>query len=62
MAKTSSKVKDKYNSKAYDSFLVRVPKGKKDIIKAHAEAQGDSVNGFINKAVDEKMKRDKAQG
>ena len=37
-----------------------VPKGKKDTIKAHAEAQGESVNGFINRAIDETMERDSA--
>lgn len=37
-----------------------MPKGKKDTIKAHAEAQGESVNGFINRAIDETMKSDNA--
>ena len=32
--------------------------GKKDIIKAHVEARGQSVNSFINEAIDEKMERD----
>ena len=36
-----------------------MPKGKKDIIKAHAEAHSESVNGFINRAIDEAMERDK---
>ncbi len=29
-------------------------------IKAHSEAHGESVNAFINRAVDETMERDKA--
>ena len=37
-----------------------MPKGRKDIIKAHAESHGESVNGFINRAIDETMDRDKA--
>ena len=37
----------RYEDKAYDKVLVRFPKGKKDIIKAHAEAHSESVNGFI---------------
>ena len=43
-----------------DRINLTVPKGKKDTIKAHAEAQGESVNGFINRAIDETMKRDNA--
>ena len=42
----------------YDVFQIRMPKGKKDIIKAHAESRGESVNSFINRAVDETIKRD----
>lgn len=42
----------------YDRIQVVVPKGKKEIIQAHAAAQGESVNGFINKAIDEKLERD----
>lgn len=41
-----------------DRINLTVPKGKKDTIKAHAEAQGESVNGFINRAIDEAMERD----
>ena len=44
----------------YDEIKVRVEKGQKDIIKAHAEARGESVNGFIGRAIDETMERDKA--
>ena len=43
-----------------DRINLTVPKGKKDTIKAHAEAQGESVNGFINRAIDETMERDNA--
>ncbi|MGN0441679.1 MAG: hypothetical protein ACI4FO_03160 [Acutalibacteraceae bacterium] len=58
MGKTSSKVKDRYNAKAYDELKIRVSKGNKDIIKAHAAEQGESLNGFVNRAIDEAMKRD----
>ncbi len=50
---------EKYNAKAYDEIKVRVPKGKKDDIKAHAEKNGETLNGFINRAIDEQIKRDK---
>ena len=48
MGKTSSKVKDRYNAKAYDEFKIRVPKGQKQAVEAHAESKGESVNGLVN--------------
>lgn len=59
MGKTSSIVKDRYNAKAYDEIKVRVPKGKKEIIKSYAESKGESVNGFINRIIDEEMELNK---
>lgn len=61
MGKTSSAVKDKYNAKAYDEIKVRVSKGQKDIIKAHADSMGESVNGFISRAIDNQMGQDKGE-
>ena len=58
MGKTSSAVKDRYNAKTYDEIKIRVPKGQKDLIQAHAEALGESTNGFINRAISETMERD----
>lgn len=62
MGKTSSTVKNRYNAKTYDRINLTVPKGKKDEIKAHAEAQGESTNAFINRAIDETMERDNGSG
>jgi uncharacterized protein (DUF1778 family) len=59
MSKTSAKVKNRYNDKAYDRINLTVPKGQKDIIKAHAESQGESVNGFIQRAIAETIDNDK---
>lgn len=61
MGKTSSAVKDRYNAKAYDEIKLRVEKGQKEAIKAHAEARGESVNGFINRAIAETIERDKQE-
>lgn len=49
---------NKYVKENYDRINVTFPKGKKDIIKAHAESKGESVNGFINRAVDELLKKE----
>ena len=61
MSKTSSAVKDRYNAKAYDEIKVRVPKGQKDNIKAHADRfDGGSVNGFICRAITSQIAADTA--
>ena len=41
-----------------DRLSVALPKGSKDTIKAHAEKMGESVNGFIGRAIAETMERD----
>lgn len=59
--KTSAKSKNTWIAKAYDRINLTVVKGQKDTIQAHAENQGESVNGFINRAIDEAMERDKTK-
>jgi len=49
---------NKYVKENYDRVLTTMPKGKKNVIKAHAESRGESVNGFINRAIDETMERE----
>ena len=58
MGKTSSASKNKYNEKAYDRINLTVPKGQKEVIKAHAESKGESVNGFIQRAIQTTMEND----
>ena len=60
VSKAQQKAVTKYVKNKYDRFGLTMPKGKLDIIKAHAEARGESVNGFINRAIEETMERDKA--
>lgn len=57
MGKTSTQSKQKYNEKAYDRIALTVKKGQKDVIKAHAESKGMSLNGYINHLIDEDMKQ-----
>lgn len=61
MGKTSSNVKDRYNRKVYEEIKIRIKKGKKESIKSHAASQGESVNAFVNRAIDETMERDKKE-
>ena len=48
----------KYNAANYDRVELRLDKGRKETVKAHAEAQGESLNAFINRAITETMDRD----
>lgn len=50
--------KNEWQKSKCDRVNLTMPKGRKDIIKAHAESRGESVNGFINRAIDEAMERD----
>lgn len=49
----------KYVREHYDRISVTVPQGKREEIRQHAETQGESVNRFVNRAIDEAMERDK---
>ena len=57
-SKANQRAVNKYVKNNYDRVNVTMPKGKKDIIQVHATAQGESVNGFINRAIDHEMERD----
>jgi hypothetical protein len=41
-----------------DEIKIRLPKGEKDKIKAHADIRKESVNGFITRAINESIVRD----
>ena len=58
VSKAQQKAVSKYMKENYDVYQIRMPKGRKDIIKAHAEARSESVNGFVNRAISETMERD----
>ena len=57
-SKAQQRATNKYIAKAYDRINLTVSKGKRDIIQAHAEARSESVNGFINRAIDQTMEQD----
>ena len=54
--------KNEWIADKLDRINLTMPKGKKEIVKAHAESHGESVNGFINRAIDEAIERDQIQG
>ena len=50
--------KNNWQKENVDRVNLTMAKGRKEAIKAHAEARGESVNGFINRAISEAMERD----
>ena len=60
MAERKAKWQNDYISRTYDRVNLTIPKGQKETIKAHAEAQSESLNAFINRAITETMERDGA--
>ncbi len=55
MPKAQTKASAKYNAKAYEEVKLRVSKGQKEQIQAHAQANGESLNGYINRLIAEDM-------
>lgn len=58
ISKAQQKAVHKYVKNNYDRIELTVHKGHKAEIKAHADTQKESVNSFINRAIDETMERD----
>lgn len=58
VSKAQQQAVNRYVRKNYDKVLLTMPKGKKEAIKAYAAAHGETVNGFINRAINEAMERD----
>lgn len=63
MARTNSQASTaRYEAKAYDKTLIRLHKGDLEIIRAHAAGRGESLNGFIIRAIRETMHREAPAG
>lgn len=51
--------KNKWQAENRERINLVVPKGYKDSVRKFADTAGESVNGHIKKAIDERMERDK---
>ena len=60
VSKAQQQAVTRYMKENYDEIKVRMPKGRKDIVKAFAEQQGESLNAFIIRAITETMERSAA--
>lgn len=62
VSKAQAKAQAKWEAKAYDKTLIRLYAGELDTIRNHAQQRGESLNGFICRAIREQMRRDNAAG
>ena len=53
--------KNQWQKENVDRINLTVPKGQKAEIQAHAEARGESLNGFVKRAIAETIERDKQE-
>lgn len=58
ISKAQQRATAKYRKENYDQLKVEVKKGKKEELQAHAKLKGESLNGFVNRAIDEAVERD----
>lgn len=58
MAKTRSEITIDYAKRSLKRIPLDVQKEHYETIRAHAESKGETVNGFIKRAITETMQRD----
>lgn len=61
VSKAQQKAVNKYIAEKLDRVNLTMPKGQKEIVKAHADTHGESLNAFINRAIKEAIERDSAK-
>ena len=54
----ATKYKNNFIKNSYDRINLTVKKGQKESIQQHAEKHGESLNGFINRAITETIEND----
>ncbi len=59
MGTKTTKYKNEFINKAYDRVNLTLPKGMKEDVKKYAESKGLSLNGYINKLIEQDMKQGK---
>lgn len=55
ISEAQKKANQKWDSANLDRLSLAMPKGAKEAVKEFAAAHGESVNGFINRAIGEAM-------
>jgi predicted HicB family RNase H-like nuclease len=57
VSKSQQRAVTKYMKNNYDEIKIRVPKGNREKIKAYATSQGESLNAFVKRAIEEAMNK-----
>lgn len=60
-SKAQQRATNKYMKANYDRVNLTLPKGRKAELQAHAGQRGESLNGFICRAITEQLERDSQQ-
>jgi len=60
VSKANQRAVNKYKKNNYDRIEITVPKGQRVVFQTHAASRGESVNGFITRAIQEAIARDTA--
>ena len=58
ISEAKKRANEKWQKEHVEDIRLRVPKGKKARIQDHAARNNESVNAFINRAVDELMAKE----
>ena len=56
VTKAQQRAVGKYEKENYDKVLLRLPKGNREKIKAHAQQKGMSVNAYIVDLIEKDMR------
>ena len=56
VTKAQQRAVGKYEKEIYDKVLLRLPKGNREKIKAHAQQKGMSLNAYIVDLIEKDMK------
>lgn len=49
------KASKKYENEKIDSIKLRLPKGKKELVQKCAELNHESINGMVNRLIDQEL-------
>ena len=65
MSESRKKANRKYNAKIYEKFILSLNRNKglnKSVMQNHIDVTGESLNGFIRRAIEETIEHDKLKG
>jgi len=61
MSSRKAEWQNKYIAKTYDRVNLTVPKGNKEELQNYVKSRGESLNGFINRAIANQIERDRGK-